>query len=280
MQDRAAPGSNGVNEHHGRAHTDAGNFRFERAFIFAVEMGDVGRCAAHVEADKVVEAGLAAGFRHAHHAASGPRENCVFALEQLGSGQPAGRHHEHQSRGGSLGVEVLIHLRHIAAQDRRQISIHDSRIATADQLDQWRDLVAHRNLRKIHLAYERCDALLVFGKAIGMHEYDRDRFYAVCLGGGQIGTHGCEIRFLLDCAVGAHAFVDFCYALIKRVRLDDVASENFRPGLVTDLECVAETFGDQQERPLAFTFEEGIGSNGCAHFHGTNAARRDRFAAF
>ena len=42
----------------------------------------------------------------------------------------------------------LVHLRHIAAQDRRQIGVHDRRIAAADQLDQWRDLVADRHLRE------------------------------------------------------------------------------------------------------------------------------------
>ncbi len=68
MQDRAAAGGDRVNEHHGRAHAHAGDFGLKRALVFAVEMGDICRCAAHVEADQPVEAGLLSRFRHADHA--------------------------------------------------------------------------------------------------------------------------------------------------------------------------------------------------------------------
>jgi len=93
--------------------------RLEYALEFARIMRHIGGRTAHIEADQPVEAGLPPGLRHADHAAGRARQNGVLALEQLRRRQPARRHHEHQARGRSLGVEILVHLRHIAPQNRR-----------------------------------------------------------------------------------------------------------------------------------------------------------------
>ena len=45
-----------------------GDLGLERTLELAVEMRDVGRGAAHIETNKVLEASLAPGFRHAHYA--------------------------------------------------------------------------------------------------------------------------------------------------------------------------------------------------------------------
>ena len=97
MQDRAAAGRDRVDEHHRRAHAHARDLGLEGALVFAVVVRHVGRGAAHVEADQVLEAGLAAGLGHADHAAGGAGQDRVLALEQLGGGEAAGRHHEHQA---------------------------------------------------------------------------------------------------------------------------------------------------------------------------------------
>ena len=97
MQDRAAAGRDRVDQHHRRAHAHARDLGLERALVLAVVVRHVGRGAAHVEADQAVEAGLAAGLRHADHAAGGTGEDRVLALEQLGGGEPAGGHHEHEA---------------------------------------------------------------------------------------------------------------------------------------------------------------------------------------
>ena len=102
MQDRAAAGRHRVDQHHRRAHAHAGDLGLERALVLAVEMRDVGRGAAHVEADQVREAGLASGLRHADHAARRSGQDRVLALEQLGRGEPARRHHEHRDATWSL----------------------------------------------------------------------------------------------------------------------------------------------------------------------------------
>ena len=59
MQDRAAAGRDRVDQHHRRAHAHAGDLGLEGALVFAVEMRDVGRGAAHVEADDARETGRA-----------------------------------------------------------------------------------------------------------------------------------------------------------------------------------------------------------------------------
>ena len=245
MQDRAAARRDRMNEHHRRAHAHAGDLGLEGAFVFTIKVRNVGRCAAHVETDQPVEAGLPSGFRHADHAAGGAGQDRVLALEQFGGGQPAGRHHEHQARIGAPRVEVLVDLRHIAPQDWREISVDHGGIASADQLDQRRHLVADRHLAEAHLARQLCNALLVFGKTIGMHQHDGDRVDAVGFRRSKMGAHGIEIGLALDRAVGAHALVDFGHALIDQIGLDDLARENLRPRLVADLQRVAETFGDQ-----------------------------------
>ena len=246
MQDRTAAGGNRMNEHHRRAHAHAGDFGFESALVFAVEMRHVGRGAAHVEADQMLKAGLSAGLRHADHAAGGAGENGVLALEQFRRGQPARGHHEHQTRLRLFRIEIAIDLRHVAPQDRREIRIHHRGVAAADELDQRRHLVADRDLPKAQFTGQRRHLLLVLRKAVGVHEHDRHRVDAVGFGRIEIGAHGGKVGRALHRAVGAHALVDFRHAFIEHVGLDDLARKNLRPRLVTDLERVAETLGDEQ----------------------------------
>ena len=207
---------------------------------------DVGRGAAHVEADQAVEAGLLSGLRHADHAAGRAGQDGVLALEQFGGGQTARRHHEHQAvRPNASCIEILVDLRHVAPQDRREIGVDHRGVAAADQLDQRRDLVADRNLRKAQLARQRRHLPFVLRIAVGVHEDDRDRVDAVGLGALQIAPHGGEIGRALHRAVGAHALVDLDDALVEHVRLDDVPGKDLRPRLVADLQRVAEAFGDR-----------------------------------
>ena len=176
------------------------------------------------------------------------------------------------------GGEKRGHSRHIAPQDRRQIGIHHRGVAAADQLDQRRHFVADRHLREAHVARQCGDLLLVVRIAIGVHEHDRHRADAVRLGRAEIALHRVENGRALDRAVGAHALVHFGDALVQHVRLDDVAGENFRPRLVADLERVAKTLGDQQERAVTLALEQGVGGDRGAHLHRADAAGRDRLA--
>ena len=292
-----------MNEHHRGAHAHAGNLGLERAFVLAVEVRDVGRRTAHVEADQVREAGLAPALRHSDHAGGRPGQNRILALEQFRGGESAGGHHEHEAgnvaaiphlfalRGGcrsggvafcgdrsahALCAEITRHLPNILPQDRREIRIDDGGIAAADQFDERRDLVAHRHLRKSDLARERSHALLMLGIAIGVHEHDRDRLDAVGASGRKLAAQRRQIRLALDGTVGVHAFVHFDDALVEHLRFDDVACEDLRPRLVADLERVAKTLGGDEERALALALQQRIGRDRGAHLHATDQAWGNR----
>ena len=92
--DRAAAGRDGVDLEHRRAHPHAGDGALAGPLVGAGEMRDVGRGAAHVEADDMVEAGLRGGARHADDAARRAGEDRVLAAKGRGVGQAAIRLHE------------------------------------------------------------------------------------------------------------------------------------------------------------------------------------------
>jgi hypothetical protein len=81
MQNRAAAGRNRMDEHHRRPHPHARDLGLEGAFVFAIKVRHVGRGAAHVEADQILEAGFTAGLGHADHAAGRAGQDRVLALE-------------------------------------------------------------------------------------------------------------------------------------------------------------------------------------------------------
>ncbi len=108
MQDRAAAGRHRVDAHHRRAHAHAGDLRVEGALVLAVIVRNVGRGAAHVEADHLVEAGEPCRSDHADHATGRTGQQRVLALEHVGSRQPPRRHHEHQARAFSGGRSVPV----------------------------------------------------------------------------------------------------------------------------------------------------------------------------
>ena len=102
MQDRAAAGRDRVDQHHRRAHAHARDLGLEGALVLAVEMGDVGRGAAHVEADDARRSRPRAPVSAMRDDAAGRAgEDGVLALEEIGRREAARRHHEHQPGAGS-----------------------------------------------------------------------------------------------------------------------------------------------------------------------------------
>ena len=279
VQHRAAAGRDRVNEHHRRAHAHARHLGLEGALVFAVVVRHVGRGAAHVEADQMGEARLASGLGHADHAAGRAGQDGVLALEQLGGGEAARRHHEHQADAAvGAGIQILGDHGDIAAEDGGEVGVDHGGVAAADQLDQRRHLVADRDLREAHAAGELRHALLVIGIAVGVHEHDGDGLDAVGHRLFERGAHGVEIKLALDGAVGQHALVDLDDALEQHLRLDDVLGENLRPRLVADAKRVAKALGGQQQRALALALQQRVGGDRGAHLHRADAARRDWLA--
>ena len=175
MQDRTAARRHRVDAHHRRAHAHARHFRLEGALESAVIMRDIGRRAAHVEADDAVEPGRLAGLCQRNDAACRAGKNRILALKEVRRGQAAGGHHEHQPDAGARDIQLVRHLLHVARENRREIGIDHGGVAAPDELHQRGNLVAHRNLREPHRAGQFGDLLFVRGVAIGVHENDGDR---------------------------------------------------------------------------------------------------------
>ena len=96
--DRAAARRHRMHAQHRHGEAHAGDLRLEGALVLAGEMRDVGRRAAHVEADDAVEAGALARLRHADDTAGGTRQDRVAAAERLRRLEAARRRHEQQVR--------------------------------------------------------------------------------------------------------------------------------------------------------------------------------------
>ena len=137
-EDRAAAGGDGVDLHHRRAHAHARDLGLEGALEFAVEMGDVGRGAAHVEADDASKPALDAVRAIATTPPAGPDRIASLPAKSFADGEAARRHHEHHARAGALDVELARDLPDVAGEDRREIGVDDRRVAAPDELDQRR----------------------------------------------------------------------------------------------------------------------------------------------
>ena len=277
VQDRPAARRHGMNAHHRRPHADARHLRVEGALELAVEMRDVGRRAAHVEADDAPEAGHAAGLHHADDTAGRAGEDGVLALEQPGRGQAARRHHEHEPRPALAGLERESDLVDVAAQDRREVGVDDRRVAAPHELHERRDLVRHRHLREADGAGELGDLPFVIVVPVGVHEDDGAGADALVVGGPQLYARGVEIEGRQHRALRVDALSHFDDFAVEEFRLDDVAVEEARPRLVADLERVAEAFGDDEDGGVAGPFEQRVGRDRRAHLDGGDGVGRDRF---
>ena len=114
MQDGAAAGCHCVDAHHRRAHANTRDLGLELTFELARVVRYVGRGAAHVEADDLVEAAHLGGAHGADDAAGRAGQDRVLALEAVGFGQPAAALHEEQPHARHLALDLL----DITAQDR------------------------------------------------------------------------------------------------------------------------------------------------------------------
>ena len=88
-EDRSAACRDGMDEHHRRAHAHARDHALEGALIHSVEMANICRGAAHVEADDARKACQSRRLHRADHAACRSRQDGVLAFEQMRRGQPA-----------------------------------------------------------------------------------------------------------------------------------------------------------------------------------------------
>ena len=136
-QDRSASRRYGMNLEHRRTQPGAGDLVVGYVLIAACIQRDIGGRPAHVKANEFLEPRLFGGARGAYHAGRRTGKDGVLAPESARFDQPSVALHERQVPRRQLpvfqpGAQPL----DIAAQHRRQVRVHESGIAAADQLDQ------------------------------------------------------------------------------------------------------------------------------------------------
>ena len=263
-----------MNLHHRRPQPHSRDLGHERALVLSGVMRDVGRGAAHVEADDLVEARELRDLHRPDDAAGRTGQDRVLALKTVRVGQSAGRLHELQPHARKLGFDVD----HVAAQDRRQVRVDDRRIAARDELHQRAHLVADRYLGKADRAGERSENALVLRITVAVHEHDRAGANALRMRRAQLDLGASKIDHPYDFAMGSDALVDLDHALVDRTRKNDLADEKLGPVLIRDAQRIPEATGDREHGALPLALEQGIGGDRRPHFYRFDLRSRDRCA--
>ena len=262
VQDRPATSRNRVDFHHRCTHAHTGNLGFEVAFVFAVIVRNIGRCAAHIKTDDLFVAIHFCGTDHADNPASRPRQDRVLALELDGIGQTTVGLHEHQFHAAQFAGNLF----DITTQDRRQIGIDHGGIPARDQLHQRADLMADGHLGKADVARNLFSCQFMCGIAITMHEHDGTGANAAVIDFLQVRPQGIKVHPFELFALRVKTTGGLDHGFIKRFRQDDVAIKQTRAVLIGQTQRIAEALVGDQNSAVALTFEKGVGCNRCAHF--------------
>ena len=141
VQDRAAAGRDGVDQHHRRAQAHARDLRLEGALVVAVEWATSVEVPPMSKPMTRPKPAAAAVSRHRHHAARRAGQHRVLAAERLRRPvRPPDDIMNISARAGALDVQLGGHLARVTRQDRREIGVDHRGVAAADQLDQGRDI--------------------------------------------------------------------------------------------------------------------------------------------
>ncbi len=109
------------------------------------------------------------------------------------------------------------------------------------------------------------DGDLVGGVEVGVHQGHGHGFEAVGLGPRQALGHRLAVQGRDHAALGVEPFDGLDHAAMQGRGLDDIEGEQVRPGLVADVQDVAEALGRDEQGSGALAFEQGVGSHGRAH---------------
>ena len=274
MQNRTTARGDSVNRHHRRAQTHTRDLRVEFALEFSREMRDIGRGAAHVEADQFVESGGSGRLHHADNAAGRAGKDGILAVKLVCVGQAAVRLHEHQSRIGQFSCDAI----NITPQYRRKISIDNRRIATRNDLHHRADFMRNRYLRETDFARETGNAPLVLGKAISVHEDNRNCPETLIPRGFQGIACLDLVQRRHHFAMCTDALIDFGYVGIEQFRQRDLAIKNTRAVLISDPQLIAKSTRDEERGGFALALKQRIGRHGRPHFHAVDLRNRYRCA--
>ena len=258
--DRAAPGADGMDIKRARAHREAAHQAL--ALLCGLPFADqahVGRGAAHVEGNKIVQAQVFTQTHAADDAARRSRE------ERVDRELPdrAGRHrtavglhdtrHRPDAEVGRAAFEAL----EIAVHDRHQARVYRGGGEALEfaELSEHFTRTAEINAGP-QVGYKRFRPLFMRRVGVSVHKADRDRLDLLALQALDRAAHVVlgKRRHLGAVVRDAAADLDAAVARRRRHRLRDVEVEVMRTALACELERVAKTrSGDEPGRhPLPF----------------------------
>ena len=270
---RTAARRHGFDRHHRRNDSHPRLFRFEFPLVAAVEPGDIGAGAAHVEAKRTGKPGRQRHAGEADYAARRPRQQTIAPSKRLGFDKSTGRSEQPQVGTRS---QRFPQAGNIVGQHRVQIGIDDGRVTAGDQLDERSHFVRQANLRKTGRPGDPPYQPLVFRLAIAVQKTNGDR--------PQVGTTSPQRRELLGDkrwikrlnhrSVDRHPFSDFQHIREQRFRFANRQLEQPRPVLIADAKNIRESRRGHKHGRRAAASEQGIRAACRAQPHGY---RRKRF---
>ncbi len=250
------------------------------ARIAVDDQADVGRGAADVDADQVVDAGAASDVGRTHGSRGRPRQRRLdrHALDVAGARNAAAGFHEQQRRSNALLDEPLVEPLHVARDDRHHVHIEDGRHAALVLAEHGQHVArdGDRNLGE-QLAHDLGRAPLVGGVGVAVQEDDGDGIEAIggdalrrrphrCLvERGDLGAVRPDPAGDLVNVAGEHR----AFRLHPRKQVGPP-----RHVLPADLQHVLETGRGQQAGAGALALEDQIGRHGRAVQHAGNVLGR------
>ena len=180
--DRPAACGDRMDVHHRDPEPDAVDLGREPARQLASEETDVGRRAAHVEADEPARPARVSHGCQPDHATCRTGQHAVDATKAIRVDEAAIALHQQQLGRAVALRQFAQELPHVAQQHRRQVGIRDGAVAAGDEARQRRDFVRGDHLLEAGGDGKRGRAQFVLRIAHAMQEGDRHRAQAARAG--------------------------------------------------------------------------------------------------
>ncbi len=232
----------------------------------AHDEGDVGRRAAHVEGDQVLDADLAADCLRGDDACRGARQHRAHGQVRglLQTDDAAIGLRQVRSNGDSEIAGAIRKAADVGLHDRAQIGVHHGRRHALELTKLGRHLVAGRDegLRKL-LAHDAAGHFLMLGAHEAVEEADDDRLHPrrLQLPGGE--PQGFLVEGGLDGSVVPQPLRDLeaQFARDQHRRLIGLHVVELGALLAADLQEVAEAIGGDEPGRRAAVLDQCVGRN-------------------
>ena len=224
-----------MNIHHWHSQANTGNTGAGFTLQLTGKVTDVGRGAPHIKTEQTLETIGRGRAYHPHHPTGRTRQYGILARQHGCRGQATVRLHQRQRGIDTNALQLLLDIRQVTLQHRRQIGIRQRGFATGDQLDQRTDLVGKGDLFKAHGTRQRCQRQLVLRVFIGVHQHHGNSTQATVPGLLQLHTSSFQIQRPVNLAAGQYPLRHFIHRLIQPFRLFDSDGKQVRASLITNL---------------------------------------------